>query len=148
LEEEPGEERIVDSIPCDDPVRRFKELSEASAQALAQSVKGVQDLRRWAEQTRAVKPEIHHRMKSAQRALVRNLESVYRQAFGRKPGVSRDPNTRKPSGPFFRFIRAAFAEIGVHRSPETLVSMWKKTKRGESPTARSYQGRPRRLPLP
>lgn len=58
------------------------------------------------------------------------LAQVYERVTGRRAGLSRNPSTGKPSGPFYRFVRAFFAEFAPAldmptppRSPEAIAKL-------------------------
>jgi hypothetical protein len=41
---------------------------------------------------------------------------MYAEESGREPGISRDPMTAKPGGPFFRFVKACLQAFAPKRS--------------------------------
>jgi len=47
---------------------------------------------------------------------IKELARMYAELSGREPGISRDPMTAKPGGPFFRFVKACLQAFAPKRS--------------------------------
>jgi len=49
------------------------------------------------------------------KGLIKELSRLYAEVSGNEPGISRDPLTTKPGGPFFRFVKACLQTYAPHR---------------------------------
>jgi hypothetical protein len=59
---------------------------------------------------------------------VANLGEIYKDVWERSPGVSRPPhaqNDRQPGGPFIRFVEVCLRALGINKSTEAIVHIWK-----------------------
>ena len=46
---------------------------------------------------------------------IKELSRLYTEVSGRKAGISKDPLTGEPGGPFFRFVKACIQTYAPHR---------------------------------
>jgi hypothetical protein len=47
--------------------------------------------------------------------LIHELARLYHEVSGNEPGISRDPFSAEPGGPFFRFVKACLQTFTPHR---------------------------------
>jgi hypothetical protein len=64
------------------------------------------------------------------------MAQIYADLAGKKPGFSRRSSTSaknagQVSGPFFRFLEAASAPLGIKQTPEGWISQWRRMSRAQ-----------------
>lgn len=117
----------------DEPKEEWSTYGVSGCLRLVNAVRGIGSLQRWAAHALAeVTIEVKPRGKTpdtARQWFMAHLARIYRETFGRKPGVSRPPGGGPPGGPFVRFVDACLREMGEHNSLET-VATW--ARRGKN----------------
>ena len=106
---------------------KAKRRGEPRSYIVQETLSGVIQLRRWSTRLKegahgkaqqAAAPNVGD---AALGAWIANLAAIFRDIWNRdKVGVSENPYTHKPGGPFFRFVRASSQRLGMSFEDQAL----------------------------